>query len=111
MGQQEQGTAARLSERVRIEQPMRSDDGQGGQQVSWEVLSECWAAVSPVYGRGREAARAGQAEAMAGYRVQIRWRDDVLATMRLRWRNRVLWIHSLHEQEGLLSMLVYEEQL
>ncbi|PZP84214.1 MAG: hypothetical protein DI582_09375 [Azospirillum brasilense] len=106
-----EGTAARLNERLTIEQPTHTDDGQGGQVVSWGTLGECWAAVTPVYGSGRETARAGQAEAVAGYRVQIRRREDVLATMRLRWRNRILWIHSLHEQEGLLSMLVYEEQL
>lgn len=111
MRTQEERLATRLNERIGIEHPLRSDDGQGGQLVSWQMLDECWAAVTPVYGAGRETARAGQAEALAGYRVHIRRRDDVLATMRLRWRNRILWIHSLHEQEGLLSMLVYEEQL
>lgn len=101
--------ATRLSERVTVEYRESSSDGQGGQVFSWEALADVWAEVLPVSMGSRERASGQQAEAAAGYRVRIRKRADVNATMRLQWRGRTLAIHSLHEHDEMLDLLTYEE--
>lgn len=100
-----------LDERIRLERLIATPDDQGGQITSWSLLAECWAAVTPLLSSSREGSRAAQSEAMAGYRIRIRHRADVDATMRCIWRGRVLAIHSLHEVPGYLHLLTYEEQL
>ena len=103
--------ASRLNERVAIEEPLASSDGQGGQQITWSTIATVWAEIRMVGNGGRERASAQQPEAAAGYRVRMRYRADVDATMRLQWRTRVLAIHSVHEQDQYLELLAYEEGL
>lgn len=101
--------ASRLKERVTVEAPVASSDGQGGQDVAWETVAKLWAEVRPVSSSSRERASGQQPEAAAGYRVRIRTRADIDATMRLQWRTRTLAIHSVHELEAALELLAYEE--
>lgn len=101
--------ASRLKERVTVEAPVASSDGQGGQEIVWEEVAQLWAEVRPVGNGARERASGQQPEAAAGYRVRIRTRADIDATMRLQWRARTLAIHSVHEQEAMLELLAYEE--
>lgn len=103
--------ASRLNERVAIEKPLASSDGQGGQLITWSTVATVWAEVRTVGSGGRERASAQQPEAAAGYRVRLRCRADVDATMRLQWRSRILAIHSVHEQHDHLELLAYEEGL
>ncbi len=102
---------SQLRERVRIEQPVVVADGFGGQTTSWSTLETVFAQVDPLnLGQG-ERSIAEQRTATAGYRVRIRMRSDLNASMRLVWKTHVLTIHSLHEQGETLSILTYEEQL
>ncbi len=105
------GVASRLRERVRIEQRESVADEFGGQTVNWAELATVFAEVLPVSGSVRERSVADQVKAIAGYRVHIRARGDVDASMRLQWNGRVLQIHSLHEHDGMVQLLTYEEQL
>lgn len=105
------GLATRLKERVRIEQPSSVDDGYGGKMVSWSALTTVFAEVEALAQNVRERSLAEQIRAVAGYRVTIRARSDVDASMRLVWKTHVLQIHSLHEQDGVMQLLTYEEQL
>ena len=100
-----------LRERVRIEQMSAADDGYGGQTRSWITLATVFAAVEPVYSVQGERNVADQLQSNAGYRVRIRLRTDVTASMRLVWKTRTLVIHSIHEQGELLSLLTYEENI
>lgn len=100
-----------LSQRVRIERPVTSPDGYGGQTISWQELVTVFAEVKPVFGAVSERVVGEQRQAQAGYRVMLRARDDVTAAMRLVWKNRVLLIHSLHEGDGVLNLLCYEENV
>lgn len=102
-------TASQVKERITLEQPVGTDDGLGGQTISWEVVATVWAQVRPVGSGSREGASAQQPEAAAGYRVRMRLRDGVNAAMRLQWRARTLAIHSVHEHEAMLELLAYEE--
>lgn len=98
-----------LRERVRIEQRAVSDDGYGGQTASWVELATVFAAVEPIYTAQGEREWAEQRNASAGYRVRMRVRTDVDASMRLVWKTHVLAIHSIHEQGEVLSILTNEE--
>ena len=104
-------TASLLRERVRIEQPTASDDGYGGQSLSWTTLATVFAQVEPIYVGQSERVNADQRTAYAGYRVRVRMRTDVAAAMRIIWKTHVLTIHSLHEQGDILSILTYEENI
>lgn len=101
--------ASRLKERVTVQEPVASSDGQGGQQIVWEDVATLWAEVTIVGNGGRERETGQQTEAAAGYRVRLRHRPDIDATMRLQWRSRTLSIHSVHEQDDRLELLAYEE--
>lgn len=103
--------SSRLRERVTIQQLSVAADGYGGQTRSWVTLATVFAEVEPVYSIQSEKEVADQRIANAGYRVWIRLRTDVTASMRIQWKSHVLTIHSLHEQGELLSILTYEENL
>jgi len=104
------GVASRLKERVTIEQRQVVADTFGGQTVVWVALATVFAEVLPLSGT-RERLVGEQVQAVAGYRVHIRARSDVDASMRLQWNGRVLQIHSLHEHDTTMEILTYEEQL
>lgn len=106
-----QDWAGRLRERITIEQATPVADELGGQSITWETLASCWAEVVPLNSAGRERDDASQVAASAGYRVLMRYREDVDASMRLQWRSHTLAIHSLHERKGILELLTYEESL
>jgi SPP1 family predicted phage head-tail adaptor len=101
--------ASRLRERITIEQPNRTPDTYGGQVVTWTTLATVYASVVAITGSARETHVAGQSEALAGYRITIRKRDDVRGDMRIQWRNRTLQIHSLHETLTTLEILAYSQ--
>lgn len=103
--------ASALTERVRIEKPVTTNDGFGGQNVVWSELATVFAAVQSFNTYARERGLGEQNVSVAGYRVRIRVRDDVDASMRVVWKNRVLAIHSLHETATTLELLTYEEQI
>lgn len=103
--------SSQLSERVRIEQRVLSDDGYGGKTVSWSELATVFAQVEPTYFSALERAVADQLTGRAGYRVRIRTRSDIRASMRILWKTHTLLIHALHEADELLDILTYEESL
>jgi SPP1 family predicted phage head-tail adaptor len=104
------GWASRLNQRVVIEAPTRDVDELGGGDISWETLTELWAEILPI-NQFREREQAGQVAASTSYRVRLRKRTDIDATMRIQWNGHVLLIHSLHEQDAILELLTYEEAL
>ena len=103
--------SSQLNERVRIEQPVMVDDNYGGKTVSWNTLATVFAQVEPLYVSALERGVADQLSARAGYRITMRNRTDVRASMRLIWKTHTLAIHSLHEVDETLSILTYEENL
>lgn len=103
--------ASQLTERVRIERPVASDDGYGGLQIGWTEVATVFADVKPVFGAVHERQVGAQAMSNAGYRVIVRARTDVTAAMRIVWKTHVLLIHSLHETDATLNILCYEENI
>jgi SPP1 family predicted phage head-tail adaptor len=104
--------ASKLTERVTIQQRLMSDDGFGGKTISWSDVITVFAQVEPIYSVAFSERVVGeQISAIGGYRVMLRYRADISASMRLVWKGRLLLIHSLHESDQVLSLLTYEENL
>ena len=100
-----------LRERVRIEYPVTVSDEQGGQTVSWATLADVFAEVEPTSNYTTQRNLADQVAARAGYRVTMRARSDVDASMRIIWKAHTLKISGLHEVDALLVIQTYEESL
>ena len=64
-----------LTERVTFRREIRTDDGMGGSEVSWQDVATRWALVRPMSGRERLAA--DQVEASANYLIVVRAPCDV----------------------------------
>ncbi|MEN6542004.1 phage head closure protein [Parvibaculum sp.] len=96
----------RLRERVTIEMPVRAEDGAGGASIGWSTLATVRAEV--ISFKGATLAATEREEAREPYRVVIRYRDDVTAEMRLRWRGRVLDISGRHDPDGHRRWLAIE---
>jgi SPP1 family predicted phage head-tail adaptor len=72
--------AGMLSERIRFEQPVRTADGLGGLDTSWQSYGERWAYVERLSGADKEE---GDARAVRlNVRVIIRQDDTITAAMR-----------------------------
>lgn len=76
-------TVGELRDRVTLQVKSTAPDGQGGRAVTWGALATVWAAVVPLSARERLAAAAIGAQQL--YTVVIRYRDDVVPSMRLTW--------------------------
>jgi len=99
-----------LSERVAIQQTSTSSDGQGGRTTSWSTLATVYAKVQPL--NSREAIQARAVASEVAYRVLLRFRSDVDATMRLLWTpswssaagSKTLEIHGVRMQRDALEL-------
>ena len=101
--------AARLKQRVTIEQQSLAPDGLGGAARGWATLATVWAEVMPV--SGREALFAFRLESPVTHRVTIRYRTDVKADMRLNYESRILTIRAVinrGEENRYLEILAEE---
>lgn len=78
--------AGRLQERVAFDEEVTSDDGHGGENVTWETRHTCNAEFR--YERGKEAGQAGRLTGSAVFKVRVRQCTEVKAinteTYRLR---------------------------
>ncbi len=84
--------AARLSERVRIEQPVHADDGQGGIVPAWELVAEVWAEITPLLPRQNQAI-----DQIQDTRLRCIMREQVAinTSYRLIWKNNpyaIYWV-------------------
>lgn len=79
-----------LRERVTLEAANRVADGGGGATVTWEAVTELWAAVRPI--GGEERLRADQLAGRITHEVWIRHRSGVTPAMRFRSGTRILEI-------------------
>jgi SPP1 family predicted phage head-tail adaptor len=95
---------AGLRHRVKLLEPVESDDGAGGRTVTWNVRDTAWAEVVPVRGDEREWGEAKTPETL--YRVTLRHRADLTREMRLGFDGRVLEIRALADPDGRRRWLV-----
>ncbi len=100
-----------LTERVTIQQGAATDDGFGGQDITWTDFATVFAQVDPTALLTRARGEADQLQSIAGYRVRMRSRDDVNAGMRFSWKGHTLLIYSMLLRGELLEFQTYEEQV
>jgi SPP1 family predicted phage head-tail adaptor len=79
-----------LRELLTLEAANRVADGGGGATVTWETVTELWAAVRPI--GGEERLRADQLAGRITHEVWIRHRTGVTPAMRFRSGTRILEI-------------------
>jgi SPP1 family predicted phage head-tail adaptor len=85
--------AGELRHRVTIELPLETPDGEGGQSVVWTPLATVWADIRPQ--QARETAAAQQVQARTTHIIRIRYRADILPTMRVVAGGRIFAIHGV----------------
>lgn len=87
--------AGKLRHRITIEQKTITQDNTGAMVEEWNELATVWAQVSPL--SAREAMQAAALNSTQTARMIIRWRDDLDATMRIKYRGEI------YEIEGLIE--------
>lgn len=103
-----------LKERVEIQQPSTTADGQGGRSTTWATLATVWAAVQMM--SAREAIEAAAIGAQQAYQLVIRNRGDVTPAMRIVWTpfgnstSKTLEIHGVqpHADRAYLQLTCSE---
>jgi len=84
-----------LRERFTLEQPVRTADGGGGASVTWETVTDLWAAVRTI--TGDERLRHDQLAGRLTHEVWIRYRTGVTPAMRFRQGARIYEIVAVIE--------------
>lgn len=72
-----------LRERVTIQTRTATTDTQGGRSVAWSTLATVWAKVTPAMPAEQIAAQT--IGSFGAYIVEMQYRTDVTALMRLSW--------------------------
>lgn len=105
-----QELASRLTQRITIEQPATTADGQGGQSISWQTLATVWAEVLPQRSGGDERVMGEQLQAKVTHRVTIRYRDDVLPKHRISHAGKHYNIRSIRNVQSANVLLEIEAE-
>ena len=95
--------AGSLNTRVILEAPQATPDGAGGETITWTQVATLWAELRPAGGGERFAFE--RAEPTVGWRVRIRFRDDVEPNMRFAIGQRVLEIRAAFDPDGARTWL------
>lgn len=74
-----------LRDRVTIQQPSETPDGQGGRAVTWGTLTTVWAAIRPWPRAGGEHMQANAVGAHQEYEVEVRYLASLTPQMRVTW--------------------------
>jgi SPP1 family predicted phage head-tail adaptor len=103
--------AGQLRHRITIEQPTQAKNSIGEVVLTWSTFSTVWAAIEPAAGSTYYAAN--QLDARVDGRVRIRYRSDLLPTMRIKFGDRIFIIVSIIQpQENHRELhLMYTEAL
>lgn len=83
-----------------IRRQSTSDDGRGGETVSWPDVGDDWFSVESL--GTREFLQAGALQNAMGHTVRCRYRSDLTVKHRLYWiaRSLVLSVVSLRDPDG-----------
>lgn len=69
--------------RVTLEQPIRTTNELGEQEISWQPLMDVWVNIKTL--TGREVIWARQAQLQTDFRVRCRWFATMSSQYRLTW--------------------------
>lgn len=91
--------AGELWSRIRIEQPATAPNAVGEPVLTWSTYATVWADVSSL--SARETERFSETVGFMTHRVRIRYLDGLTSAMRIIYRDRVLEIGQILEQDRL----------
>jgi SPP1 family predicted phage head-tail adaptor len=90
--------AGQLRHRVTIQEPDPTQDEYGEAVPTWSDMATVWAAVEPL--QGREFLEAQRVGAEVTTRIRIRYRDGIVAEMRVSWGDHTYDIEAvIHVEE------------
>lgn len=92
-------TAGALREQVTILRPVVVSDGLGGQSRTFEAVETVWASVLPTRPGDLEPV-ADAAAGVQGYRIRVRFREDVSIDNRVDWRGKRLNVMAAADMDG-----------
>lgn len=92
--------AGKYDQRVTHLQQIVTRDAIGGEVIAWEPAGTYWANVRTFVAAERFIAGGEQQQAKSVIQVQIRYRDGVSVTDRLRWRDQILEITSVEDRDA-----------
>jgi len=78
-------TAGQLDQRLTLQSRAAGADVLGQASGAWADVATVWGRARPL--RSREIFAAGQTQNVTDVEFTIRWRDDVLPTWRVLWRD------------------------
>jgi SPP1 family predicted phage head-tail adaptor len=85
--------------RVTIQQPSPTANEVGEPVLTWSTFATVWADVQPL--SARETDRYAEAVGFMSHKVRIRYLNGLTSAMRIVYRNRVLEIGQITEQDRL----------
>lgn len=88
----------RLRHRLVLEAPVRTPDGGGGAQVSWQTVATLWTSLDMP--SGAEHARGDRREALRQVRIRLRYRSGLTPAHRFRQGARVFAIRAVLDETG-----------
>jgi len=100
-----------LRHRVTFQKSNETDDGYKGHTEIWQDVVTVWAQIDPL--SGREYFYAHQIKNVVSHRVRIRYREDVMVEMRIKYGDRHFKIESMidmKERREFLELLCQEEK-
>lgn len=98
-----------MTELVTIRREVRSPDGMGGAELSWQDVAEAWAHVRPMSGRERLAA--DKIEASANYLVVVHAPCDVREADVIVWEGEALNVRFVKRRGARALFLEIEAEM
>jgi SPP1 family predicted phage head-tail adaptor len=90
-------TLADFDKRITFEKPVKTPNGQGGFITTWSTICTVWARILPI--SAKEKRRADQTVMTETHTISIRYRRDIKATCRCKYKNRYFSIIALINPE------------
>lgn len=91
---------------MNIQTPVPTQNDFGEEIIEWSTLTTVWANVLPASGRESYVSAGEQQLAVITHRIQMRYRTDLNAKMRVVWEDRNLDIESVQDPTGKRGYLM-----
>ncbi len=86
-----------LRHRIEIQQPVNTEDGQGGFVTTWTVFKTVWAEILPT--SSNERLFAEKVEEMRTHKITIRYLEGISANMRIVYQGRIFQIKGIRREK------------
>lgn len=87
-----------LRHRLRLEAPVDVSDDAGGFERTYHTIANVWAKISPIGANSQFMEQ--RFEQSTRFRIDLRWRSDIHAGMRLVFRDQIFLIQAVYDPDG-----------